>query len=824
MPIYIGNRSITALYLGSTALGNIYAGNVLSSGPGGGGSGPDTVTITAYQKDDNVFDTGAAFGRTVAEVPFGGGASSDGSVPVRVVNYDDETTVVATDTATAVSGLILHVIDVPKVSQRLKIQAQQADNTWVDMASSIGFYVGHVSIVIGQSEASRALSRTGSGTGYGGTINRDGQFRIVQGDETFQGGSPGTDVTGFSTSTVVITSANAGGQLASHVGDIWQSNSSDNLLVIDACTSGTSRGQLGDDSTDRRRWQDLVAVLNEAGWADGVRPGLMVDFWNNADGVLLGNKWADVLAPFYFGRELDGTEIATGGTTSAPTFETVTGTTTYTWDNFLFDRTAQARGIFSITQTKVVFTHHRYDPNGTGLTKANWIIRSDTPTIENQCWQQEAVRAFGHQTLVDSTDGSAFMIRGWDPMNYENGTEATPGVWGDNIHPGEGDDGLKLFARHIGHSILFGFGVVTAAQPVLDNVDYDVSGNFATFWSSAGDVTTTRILRSEAEPDPVPGTHWTQVLGFEFRDRPVEDAVIVDGSGNPASAGRIRVSVPAAEAPADWTKDRIWFGRGMGAGMMNSQADQLAGGWKNYPVLAASAVSLNGIADDTRGTSGAMGVAVRPTPRRVDHAPAQYRTAALTIPAGGWFQAVESQSTINGQLGNEAVRYQARVAVGDTARGAGIFGQASRNRVNINRVLDIIMNPFQGTTVTVDPGPVTPWVRHDYVAEYNTVADTARLWIDGVLVAESLDFTSTLGGLQLQSFMGNSTADGAGDFIWELEDLAIFFGDGAATGDPAVEPSDDRRWFRVRASDGAAAIQAAQGRVPSGAWYNGPAF
>lgn len=127
-----------------------------------------------------------------------------------------------------------------------------------------------------------------------------------------------------------------------------------------------------------------------------------------------------------------------------------------------------------------------------------------------------------------------------------------------DVHYSGGDlKGMTLNFASKSHSWLANAGLIKAVEPRFDRFEWAPDGSFFTVWSSAGDITTqARIEEGGAatnfpeNPTDAPGTPGpTEVLGLTVMDPATDIHVnaiveIVDAAGNPATAGRLKVSAP----------------------------------------------------------------------------------------------------------------------------------------------------------------------------------------------------------------------------------------------------------------------------------------
>ena len=770
--------------------------------PAGGGTtvpgpGPDALTLTEFGQDNLVFDTGAAFDRNAGRVPLSGTASAGAVVQARFVEAGGAAHTGWQDVATADgTGAWEGALQGPRSPEWLRVQARLKAAPAVTAATTRVCALGHVSAVMGQSEIDRVMI-TGGGA-YEGSIADPEQVQVVVGAASFAGnGNPGNNVTGYAISRGFLGQIGAPAPKLTHAADMIRKATTAKVMIVDLALSASGRFQLSDDVSARRRWSDFIDMLDAAGWQEGVRPGVIVDMWTNAD-----NQFAtDFIAaykPFYTGKTADGADYVPGTPYEVETFPGTPGTDDLTikHDHILFDLTGRGLGLFDAAETRIALCHHRYDP----ILDLDGALVSTGNIAVTDMWGQEILRETFFGTMPGDSDFAQIMVRGTEPLNYENGTD-TSGIWGDVIHPGQGPDGLQLFARHLAHAGLRALKLVPDTVPEFDSASFDSAGAHADFSWSGGPSTTTRKLRGIADLDGSQ-PHWTDVFGFEFNGRPVERAEL-QGDGS------VRVHVPAGAGSgpggvADWSKDRFFFGRGGATGFVKEQDDPLNRGWMNYPVIDADAAGVPGLYDDSLVAAG--GIAVRPLPSDSVMAPAAYRAAAVAT-RGVRFTAPQGIRDAAGGVLATQVRAEWRGALLSTQDPVTLFSVGTRFTVLVSRGLQLRVAFWAGGGSQQSDGvALVPRVRADVVVTADLIANSCSVTVDGQSV-----LTHTINGTRNSfvntdklSFLGQPGGQTA---AFEFERAAVWINDLAGTGAPYKD---------LRGSDGPAALNADPWRVGDG--------
>lgn len=662
------------------------------------GPQPTELELVPFGLDRNVYDSGAGFGRNAGRLPLSGTATPGAAIQARLVEAEGGQPHTGwSDIATADGlGRWSGTLHGPRHPGWLRVQSRLKDNPAIAVAMPRVCGIGHVVALLGQSELNQAFH---GGDAVALAPADPEQIQIVRQDTA---SSPGEPISGFTTDRGTLGSLSGHGFMT-HAGGVLAGGTGDKIMVIQLAISGTGRWHLSDDTdalpTNRRRWIDHLATLAQAGWADGVRPGVIVDMWTVTDGRW-GADYARAFTPFYTGRTVEGGVYPLGETIPVPNMEEG-GVDAIRHDHLLFDLTGQGRGLYDPAETRLVICNHRHDSSAGVM--ANWLGRADTDQLDKFIWGQWELRR-QQRAMLETPDMQAIALQGPDPQNYENGSKSGD-VWSDLLHPNQdGEDGLALFARHLAHAALHGLGLVPRTVPELDLIDYSPAGDYAEFGSSAGPLTTTRLLRGEpplADAQP----HWTEFAGFAFNGLPVARAERAPG-------GRVRVHVPAARQPADWSKDRFTLGE---VATVDSQADPLNGWWKNYPVVDLA----------VPGLSGTNGVAVRPA--FAELAPPAYAGAALAT-SETWF---EDPLGIGDPEICSAARFEWCGSVDSNVDAVTLFAVGSRFTVLVSptRQLSVQVWGGGGTGRTVQ-GTLLPGVRYSIVVLVDITARRCTVYLD----------------------------------------------------------------------------------------------
>lgn len=243
------------------------------------------------------------------------------------------------------------------------------------------------------------------------------------------------------------------------------------------------------------------------------------------------------------------------------------------------------------------------------LNSTKKLDGSDQYTMQNYARYRINIRAKNPDARVNGY----LVPQGLEPHNWETGYLSNPGIT-DWLHPSADTiDGLGQYLSMLFHGAIQAIGLRKWVVPEFDQVFWAADGSYVEVWSSAGDVTTTRKQRSIADLD-TSQPHWTDVAAWEWKagavnwiadanTRPMEDAIIVaaDGSGAPATAGRVRMTKPGG---GTWASgDTVAFGGGAGSGQIAHPEDGNARWWLNLPIVMVGAYGADG---------NQVGMSVRP--------------------------------------------------------------------------------------------------------------------------------------------------------------------------------------------------------------------
>lgn len=138
------------------------------------------------------------------------------------------------------------------------------------------------------------------------------------------------------------------------------------------------------------------------------------------------------------------------------------------------------------------------------------------------------------------------------PMRYWGQFQDLRGDFGpaDGLHFSGGDlRGMPYRFGAMAHGVLNGVGLINVAPPVFDRVAWDAQGRWVDVWIDGQDVTTSARIKDSATASNYAFVPNSEVLGFALLDGAGDwsnaRTEIVDATGAPATAGRVRVYPPA---------------------------------------------------------------------------------------------------------------------------------------------------------------------------------------------------------------------------------------------------------------------------------------
>lgn len=189
--------------------------------------------------------------------------------------------------------------------------------------------------------------------------------------------------------------------------------------------------------------------------------------------------------------------------------------------------------------------------------------------------------------LVSSAQNGGRVVpfmRGVDPVAYENGYDV-----GDDSHPRKTADGASKFAQQLAYNMARMAGTALV-KPEIDTVAWSASD--VTLASSAGNLTTTRIIRGGALPAGQP-----KVAQLYFRSaadpetlHEVPDAAIAIAGGDIVLDAAALLTAIAAGRTTFLRGDMIEFASGPSGA--NDAQDKTDDTWLDYPGLADATLEL----------------------------------------------------------------------------------------------------------------------------------------------------------------------------------------------------------------------------------------
>lgn len=510
------------------------------------------ITLNPFSRDRTLFDSGAAFGRDIADVPLSGTGTSGETVQLRFVR-DDGTTTNWADAAVIPEGgdwqaTATHARHANWIRPEVRIKAEPVTRA----LGANRFGVGHVVALWGQSEVVRIRSLAHDQIPSEPLLADD----MVQ--AIWMDGAP---VLKHLTDADAHTAA-----LAAMANVFLAERPDDKVAIVFHAVSGTGFRELVDDSNTGRSWQD-DATLHAFVTADGQHVGLPAVSWFASPGALAGN-YDDALFPLFTGKQLDGSAV----TFPAQITYGVSGS--YTADHWFGE-------LYDPAHTRwVPFGPHRFD---IGQDMQSATVTATGAMHDNLSNKQSARVAW--RSMVESAKAENwFLPSGLEPLAYRNGKSDGSGGWTDQSHPsGDHDDGTAMYARLTAHAILQSSGLTAWAVPEFDMCEWESSGAFVEAWSSAGPITTLRAARGEAALQSG-FSHWTEVFGWQVNGAPALRAELVQG--------RVRIYPTEGAFSAG---DIISFGDGGATGAVKFPEDLLAETYKNWPIVDVGAARVEGI-------------------------------------------------------------------------------------------------------------------------------------------------------------------------------------------------------------------------------------
>ncbi len=693
------------------------------------------ITLNAFSRDKTLFDSGAAFGRDLADIPLSGTGTIGETVQLRFICEDGTITSWTDATVIDENGdwqfIATHSRRAAWIRPEVRIKSEPVTRA----LGAARFGVGHVVALWGQSEIVRIRSLAHDNIAAEPLL-ADDMVQALWLDEV--------PVVKHLSTADPHTSA-----LAAMANVFLAERPDDKIAIVFQAKSGTGFRQLVDDSDPARNWADDV-MLHGFATADGQHVGLPAVSWFASPGAL-GDHYGEALFPLFTGKETDGSPVTFPATIS---FGQSSSYTANHWFGELYDP-AHTRW--------VPFGPHRFD---IGEDMQNATVTALGATHDNLS-NKQAARVAWREMLENLHADNWFLPAGLEPLAYRNGVSDGMGGWGDYSHPSDDhDDGACRYARLVAHAILQSSGLTSWDVPEFDQCAWEPSGSYVEVWSSAGPITTLRSSRNEA-PLTTSFDHWTDVFGWQINGVPASRAELV--------SGRVRLF---PEAGTFTSTDMISFGEGGGTGAVKFPQDYYAETYKNLPIVNV-------------GASRIEGIAVRPLPS--DAVLANTLVAQdpsfVTGATGPYFKDV---SALGAGVGEIQFAFDLAMAVptsgsrtlmtttGNYLKLEVLPSGSLRVRVRDNDGIVKVNNIQTAAGVMVDS------VRARIVLAVDMVAGVARIWVDGALEMDEA-FTPGSGVLPSnRSLLLLATANGSYQTEATVHQIAVWKAATLDGSDPAT--------------------------------------
>jgi hypothetical protein len=700
-----------------------------------------SVSLTAFSRDRTLFDSGAAFGRNLAQVSLSGTGTAGEIVEARALSVDDggASSTAWTEVGTiGAGGTWSGSLSVPRSASWYRPQVRLKATPAVQAQGANRFGVGHVIAIWGQSEPDRIISTFHDNTSPPPVADPEA-VQIIFGADT----TPGRH---FVTDAQPLTAA-----AAAMANTLIAARPGEKFAVVFHTVPGTDPRALVNDADAGRLWS-ADRALHDYATADGQKVGLAAMSWFAAPGNM-GANYGQALYPLFSGKLLDGTPV------SFPATITYGTGSSYQADHWFGE-------LYDYSHTKwVAFGPHRFDIDGDMQDATHYVGGAAQANLQNK----QAAR-LSWRSMLSAPTATMFLPLGLEPIAYVNGTSDGAGGWTDLAHPaGDTPDGLQAFARQTALAVLEAADLVPWAAPVFDNCLWEPTGAWVEVWSSAGPVTTTRIARGE----PALGTtfpHWTPVMGFQINGEPAQNVQIV--------AGRVRIFRNGGGSFV--SSDAIQYGEGGATGALQFPEDQINAVWKNLPIVDVGAPGLNGIP-------------VRPMPDAA--------VLANTLPAGA--QPFTTSATgpyflspTNVPAGTTGITFAGKFKVASLPSTTSIlFAQSNigfdvelmnSGALRINVKDEAGVKVINGYSAAVGIQPNT-W--YDIVCAADHVSKNLWITVNGALFATVAFTTAGNGSFQSNralSFLARSA--GSLQFVGQVEYLKVWHTVAANGAPPASSP------------------------------------
>jgi len=640
------------------------------------------ITLNPFTRDKTLFDSGAAFGRDLADITLSGTGTAGETVQLRLIHEGGEATSWTDLTTIPASGDWQAVTSQGRSANWIRPEVRIKSEPVTRALGAHRFGVGHVVALWGQSEIVRIRSLAHDLI-TAEPLLADDMVQAIWTD--------GTPMVKHLTDADPHTAA-----LAAMANVFLTERPNDKVAIVFQAVSGTGLRALVDDSDPDRSWND-DAALHAFATADGQHVGIPAMSWFASPGSL-GEHYGDGFFPLFTGKTTDGTAVTFP---AQITYGTSGSYTANHWFGELYDP-AHTRW--------APFGPHRFDITE-DMQSAK--VTSAGAMQDNLSNKQEARLAWRDMT-ANAHAANWFLPAGPEPLAYRNGVPDGAGGWTDQSHPADDhDDGAALYARLVAHAVLQTSGLTSWSVPEFDMCAWEPSGGYVEVWSSAGAVTTLRHARGET-PLGTDFSHWTDVFGWQINGAPASRAELV--------SGRVRLYPQTGSfSPSDI----ITFGEGGASGAVQFPEDFYAEVYKNYPIVDVGAGRIEGVA-----------VRPLPDPSVLTNTLVALDPSFVTGASGPHFKDPAQMGAGVGEI-QFALDLAMTVPTSGSRTLMTTTGNYMKLEVLPSGTLRVRVRDNDGTVmvnnVETDSGVVTSLVRTRIVLGINMGTGMTRIWVDGVL-------------------------------------------------------------------------------------------
>ncbi|NDW00051.1 hypothetical protein [Salipiger sp. PrR002] len=492
------------------------------------------------------------------------------------------------------------------------------------------------------------------------------------------------------------------------------------IILVMHTQAGTGVQELMDDSYAGfgRLWADDLA-LHEAATADGVPVQYLWHSWFAAPGSY-AEAYGEAFAAFLFGRDLTGAALSYSE--AAP----------FVLGDIAISHTL--RDLYGDAITVVPCAGaHRFSP-AVDLQSATLDAAGNAYVSYSS---KQACTTSWRALVASSAFAGRFAALTFNLNAYANGYDDGAGGWTDSAHPARDvEGGMINRARMIGHAVLRGIGVTSWAIPAFDMCAWQSDGSYVEVWSTAGEITTTRIARGEAALDES-FAHWTEVMGWQIDGAPAQRAEIV--------AGRVRIYPNDGGSFTDATL--LGFGEGGASGMLENPEDYQNEIWKNFPIVDVGLSDLLGVPLRHLPDPAVLASTIpgNPSFTTTDAGPSFLDPAMIGSGVTGFTAHLVGAPDFSGSNGSPLL-----VSVSDGVLTVEYFTSSGLLRIGL-RDADGSYPALASTTAPA--GTLSDGVEAAITVSLDHVAELLRVWVDDVLVFDE-SFVSVSGVLNETRFIG----------------------------------------------------------------------